>query len=79
MNRDYLLSYNCKEELKYSIKLNKPKIIILLDNECENALKIILPNENDNIKIEAYNDLNSFQICKGEVKTIVIIELLNIL
>ena len=66
MNRDYLLSYNCKEELKHSIKLNKPKIIILLDNECENAMKILLPNENDNIKIEAYNDLNSFQICKGD-------------
>ena len=67
MNRDYLLSYNCKEELKHSIKLNKLIIMILLDNECESALKVLLPNDDEYMKIEAYNDLNLFQICKGEL------------
>jgi hypothetical protein len=66
LSQDYLTSFDCNEELKHAIKLNKEKVIVFLDQECERSLKSLVPNEDEYIKIEAYKDLNLFQICKGD-------------
>ena len=66
LNRDYFLSFNCKEELKHAIKAYKEKMFILLDSECEKTLKSFIPNEDDYVKVEAYKELNFFQICQGK-------------
>lgn len=64
LNQDYLTSYNCQDELAYAQKLNKEKIIILLDAESEKHITKALTNY---ITVDAYKDLNAFQACTGEI------------